>query len=84
MLKQAVRGVIPDELIDRPKQGFRVPVDEWFLERLGDTARREVASFAADSGLIDGAEAARVLAEPRRDAWYLLNLALWWQGMIAA
>ena len=83
VLKQAVRGVIPDELIDRPKQGFRVPVDEWFLERLGDTARREVASFAADSGLIDGAEAARVLAEPLRDAWYLLNLALWWQSMIA-
>ena len=40
LLKQAVRGVIPDELIDRPKQGFGVPVYEWFLERLGDTARQ--------------------------------------------
>jgi len=84
VLKRAVRGVIPDELIDRPKQGFRVPVDEWFLERLGDTARREVADFADASGLIDGREAARVLAEPRRDAWYLLNLALWWKQMVAA
>jgi asparagine synthase (glutamine-hydrolysing) len=83
VLKRAVRGVIPDELIDRPKQGFRLPVDEWFLERLGDTARAEVAAFADESGLIDGAEAARVLAEPRRDAWYLLNLALWWKAEIA-
>ncbi len=82
LLKRAVRGVIPDELIDRPKQGFRVPVDEWFLARLGDTARQEVAAFADASGLIDGAEAARVLAEPRRDAWYLLNLALWWREYI--
>jgi asparagine synthase (glutamine-hydrolysing) len=83
VLKHAVRGVIPDELIDRPKQGFRVPVDEWFLERLGETARTEVAAFADASGLVDGAEAARVLAEPRRDAWYLLNLALWWKEMVA-
>ena len=36
VLKKAVRGVIPDELIDRPKQGFGVPVDEWFFDRLGD------------------------------------------------
>jgi asparagine synthase (glutamine-hydrolysing) len=84
ILKRAVRGVIPDELIDRRKQGFRVPVDEWFLDRLGDTARDEVAAFADASGLIDADEAARVLAEPRRDAWYLLNLALWWKEMIAA
>lgn len=83
VLKRAVRGVIPDDLIDRRKQGFRVPVDEWFLERLGDTARMEVAAFADESGLIDGIEAARVLAEPRRDAWYLLNLALWWKEMVA-
>ena len=84
ILKTAVRGIVPDELIDRPKQGFRVPVDEWFLERLGDTARTEVAEFADASGMIDADEAARVLREPRRDAWYLLNLALWWKHAIAS
>ncbi len=42
ILKKAVRGVIPDELIDRPKQGFGVPVYEWFFDRLGDEARREL------------------------------------------
>src|SRR5207302_10202582 len=30
ILKKAVRGVIPDELIDRQKQGFGVPVFEWY------------------------------------------------------
>src|SRR5205814_4710864 len=34
LLKKAVRGVIPDELIDRPKQGFGVPVQEWFFDQL--------------------------------------------------
>ena len=83
VLKRAVRGVIPDALIDRPKQGFRVPVDEWFLDRLGDTVRSELREFCAATDLLDAAEVERVLARPRRDAWYLLNLALWWKAHIA-
>jgi asparagine synthase (glutamine-hydrolysing) len=83
LLKRAVREVLPHDILTRPKQGFRLPVDEWFLERLGERTRTTVDSFARESGLLDPAEAARVLAQPRRDAWYLLNLALWWQEMIA-
>ena len=33
ILKKAVRGLIPDELIDRKKQGFGVPVYEWCSAR---------------------------------------------------
>jgi asparagine synthase (glutamine-hydrolysing) len=80
VLKLALRGVLPEDVLRRPKQGFRVPVDEWLLERLGEHTRTEVARFARDSALIDGAEAARVLERPRRDAWYLLTLALWWRA----
>ena len=83
VLRRAVRGVIPDEFVDRPKQGFRVPVEEWVVDRLGDTARDEVAAFCSESGLIDAGEAARLLARPGREAWYLLNLALWWRSHFA-
>src|SRR3984885_950283 len=30
ILKQAVRGLIPDRVIDRPKKGFGIPVGSWF------------------------------------------------------
>ena len=33
LLKKALRGVIPDEIIDRPKKGFGIPLLSW-LERL--------------------------------------------------
>jgi asparagine synthase (glutamine-hydrolysing) len=84
ILKQAVRGVIPDELIDRPKQGFGVPVHEWFLDRLGQRTRDELASFCRDTELLDGDEVMRIVDEHRGpEAWYLLNLALWWKEYIA-
>jgi asparagine synthase (glutamine-hydrolysing) len=84
LLKRAVRGVIPDELIDRPKQGFRVPVEEWLLRELGDRTRTEVADMCAQTDLLDPREAARLLEKPGREAWYLLNLALWWKEVVAA
>src|SRR6185503_2524908 len=36
ILKRAMRGLIPDEIIDRPKQGFGVPVNKWFNHELRD------------------------------------------------
>jgi len=83
ILKRAVRGLIPDELINRRKQGFGVPIQEWFFDRLGDTARREVEHFCQHSDLLDWDCAQRLLAANRQgQGWYLLNLALWWREYI--
>ncbi|MBN23415.1 MAG: asparagine synthase (glutamine-hydrolyzing) [Bdellovibrionaceae bacterium] len=78
ILKKAVRGLIPDELIDRKKQGFGVPVREWLLGRLGDLVRDELRVFCRTSGLLDESEVMKYLDEPSTARhWYLYNLALW-------
>jgi len=78
ILKKAVRGVIPDELIDRPKQGFGVPVYEWVRDRLGILARRELEEFCAQCDILNIAEVRRYLNHGAgAQIWYLLNLALW-------
>ncbi|HEY7149569.1 MAG TPA: asparagine synthase (glutamine-hydrolyzing) [Gaiellaceae bacterium] len=54
LLKKAVSGLLPAEIIARPKQGFSAPVSEWFREGLGERARREIrASSLAERGLLD-------------------------------
>lgn len=84
VLKQAVRGVVPDEVIDRRKQGFGVPLEEYFVTGLGEVVRRELREFCASSDLLDWPAVERLLDGPRRtQAWYLLNLALWWKRHIA-
>jgi len=30
ILKEAARGLIPDQIIDRPKKGFGIPIGNWF------------------------------------------------------
>src|SRR4030095_13209960 len=77
VLKRAVRGLIPDELIDRPKQGFGLPVYQRLPGPLAAFAREEVRRFAADSGLVDAAEADRVMTTADGSkVWYLMNLAM--------
>jgi asparagine synthase (glutamine-hydrolysing) len=84
ILKKAVRGVIPDELIDRPKQGFGVPIYEWTFGQLGGLAREELKSFCQQTDLLDEGEISRLFNSHRsKEIWSLLNFALWWKRFIA-
>ncbi|MEW5704587.1 MAG: asparagine synthase (glutamine-hydrolyzing) [Pseudomonadota bacterium] len=84
LLKKAVRGIVPDAIIDRPKQGFGLPLHEWLLDGLGEDARRHVDAFVAQTGLLDPRGVQRIFERKRGDVrvWYLLNLALWWEHFI--
>jgi asparagine synthase (glutamine-hydrolysing) len=84
VLKKAVRGVIPDEVIVRKKQGFGVPVYEWLFGSLGDRARREIHAFCRQTDVFDRPTVDRLLASGDGSrVWPLLNLALWWKQFIA-
>jgi asparagine synthase (glutamine-hydrolysing) len=86
ILKKAVRGLIPDELIDRKKQGFGVPIREWFSGRLGHVAREELAGFCEQTDYFDAGEVQQFIERGRQPTlvWYLLNLTLWWKQYVAA
>lgn len=84
ILKLAVRGLIPDDIIDRPKQGFGVPVHEWFASRLGAEIKTSVSRFVRETGLLDAGAVDAVLCKGRgADAWFLYNLSEWWARYIA-
>jgi asparagine synthase (glutamine-hydrolysing) len=83
ILKKSVRGVIPDEIIDRKKQGFGVPVYEWLLDRLGDKAKEELYSFCDETDFLDKNEVENLFKNGNGTLiWVLLNFALWWKHYI--
>jgi asparagine synthase (glutamine-hydrolysing) len=84
LFREAITGLVPASVFARPKQGFAVPLRDWFRRDLRyrlDNLMRE------DSGLfefIDRASAGRLVREHvrgRRDhssmLWRLLALDLW-------
>lgn len=77
LFKEAVRGIIPNQIIDRPKQGFSVPVNEWLHSRLGSIIGRKLTDFAVRTDYFDPVAVQGLIQ--RRDylTWYLLNFVLW-------
>jgi asparagine synthase (glutamine-hydrolysing) len=83
ILKKAVRGLIPDPLIDRKKQGFGVPIHEWFFGQFGMKARQELREFCQWTDFLDSAEIEHLIDQGRGPhVWYLLNFALWWKEFV--
>jgi asparagine synthase (glutamine-hydrolysing) len=87
LLKRALRGVVPDFVLDAPKLGFGVPYGRWLQGPLAAFAREKIAAGrAAKDGLLDGAQTVQLLEEHMsgRDdhgflLWKTLNLALWYE-----
>ena len=84
LLKRAMRGILPDGIIDRPKKGFAVPLARWFRGKLAGFARDLLLSDACrDRGLFDTTHVARLieLHQSGRDLdlqlWTLLSFELW-------
>lgn len=83
VLKQALRGLLPNEIIDRPKRGFGVPVEEWLNGRLGRNIHSELDRFCRKTGIFDMRGVEQLLAgRSRVRTWYLYNFALWHKHFI--
>jgi asparagine synthase (glutamine-hydrolysing) len=81
ILKKAVRGVIPDDIIDRKKQGFGVPVREWYDAKFGQYLLKRLKEFCDCTDIFDWEAAQPFLA---KRGWTLLNLALWWKQYVGS
>jgi asparagine synthase (glutamine-hydrolysing) len=89
-LRDAIRGIVPDEILDAPKRGFQPPVAEWFRDDLREYAREVLLDpaavdrgyFRADavSGLLD--QHAAGLGDHSQGIWTLLLLELWHQEFV--
>ena len=85
LLKKAVAGLIPDEIINRPKQGFDVPIAQWFNHELRELLHDTLtAQRTRQRGYFNQSAIAALLTEHHRGRrnnarhlWGLLMLELW-------
>jgi asparagine synthase (glutamine-hydrolysing) len=85
ILRDAVADLIPPEIMNRPKMGFPVPLDQWFRGELGPFVDEFVLGHRATArGYFDRATLQQLVNEHRsgraRHAdrlWLLINLEIW-------
>lgn len=85
LLRTALRGILPDEVLDGPKTGFGVPYAHWLRTSLASYAHDVFSSAeVVRTGLLDRAVLAGVMREHERGRsgngfllWKALNLGVW-------
>jgi asparagine synthase (glutamine-hydrolysing) len=76
VLRRAVAGLVPDWVLDRPKQGFAPPVVSWLGVRFG-ALLRELLGDPELARWIDPVATRELLESGQIGAWPVLNFALW-------
>jgi len=90
ILKKAVEGLIPDEIIRRRKQGFAAPVNEWLRTDWSNFVRQTLTGSSILKRGIFHPEFIQTLvsrhANQKQQAggqlWTLLNLFLWYDHWV--
>lgn len=85
LLRQVARRWLPTDILDKPKQGFAIPLPEWFRGRLGEMAADVFASRAfrergwVAANYVDGllAEHRAGRADHSEPLWQVLMLERW-------
>jgi len=90
VLKTALRGVLPDDVLDRPKQGFRVPLPAWLRGPLASWAKAQIfESPLAERGFFNHGYVDEMwrrhlgdVQDHSFDLWCLVNLGAWYARWI--
>lgn len=92
ILKQAVKDIVPEAIINRPKSGMRVPVSFWLRGELRQYAEHLLSKPALQqTGLFQPDYVRRLLDFERAGVpgqrhglklWMLITFALWYEQMI--
>ncbi|HOV92423.1 MAG TPA: asparagine synthase (glutamine-hydrolyzing) [Candidatus Kapabacteria bacterium] len=85
LLKKASKGVIPDEIIYRKKQGFSAPMSEWLRNEWYDYAKDKIDnSYLVREGIFNKQFIDRIMQTHRsgkvnfsKEIYSLLSLSLW-------
>jgi asparagine synthase (glutamine-hydrolysing) len=77
LLRAAVRGLLPDPILDRPKQGFAIPLDAWIRGPLFERFRETLLSDRAIGRALFRRETVERLLDEHRGRRARHHLRLW-------
>ncbi|MDH3225891.1 MAG: asparagine synthase (glutamine-hydrolyzing), partial [Thermoleophilia bacterium] len=90
LLRQVAHDLVPREVLERPKQGFGIPLREWLRGRAGDVVRETLTDGRLDSrGILRPGAAGEAFDDftsgrgrQTHQIWLLLMLELWFRDAV--
>src|SRR3989441_4913223 len=91
LFKRALRGLLPDSILNRPKKGFGIPVADWFRVPLKEQMLSVLSpERIARKGVFDGPAVAALVGDHlsgrrdnRKQLWTLFVFELWHDGYVS-
>jgi asparagine synthase (glutamine-hydrolysing) len=91
LFKRALRGLLPDSILNRPKKGFGIPVANWFRGPLKEQMLSVLSpERVARKGFFDPAAVAALVGDHlsgrrdnRKQLWTLFVFELWHDGYLS-
>jgi asparagine synthase (glutamine-hydrolysing) len=87
LLKRVLRRHVPAELIERPKQGFGIPIDDWLRHEMSDSLTQHLGPDAlAQDGLLKSDAVGQLLQEHQSGInhgytlWTLYMFQMWYEN----
>ncbi len=89
VLREAMKGILPDAILNRPKMGFPVPVGKWFRGEFKNLIDEHVVGDRALArGIFDPAAVKDLVRrhnageDHSQRIWFLLNFEMWQRRFI--
>jgi asparagine synthase (glutamine-hydrolysing) len=91
LLKRALRGILPERILNRPKKGFGIPVAEWFRGPLREQMLTVLSpERIAREGFFEAGVVSKLISEHltgrrdnRKQLWTLFAFEMWHEGYAA-
>lgn len=91
LLRRALRGILPDNILNRPKKGFGIPVANWFRGPLKEQMLSTLSpERVVRKGFFEPSAVARLIQEHlegrrdnRKHLWTLFAFELWHDGYLS-
>jgi asparagine synthase (glutamine-hydrolysing) len=90
LLRQAFRGILPDQVLNRPKSGFQPPVQEWLSAVVNKYGAMLEGGELINAGIIDKTKCKQVMNQFAtgniQELFFIYKVVLlemWYQTVVA-
>lgn len=83
ILKKSVKDILPNKILNRKKEGFGLPLSDWYSSKLNKILYSELLKLCTKVDLFNREEIVNLLNKDMTITWSLFAFSLWYNEFIS-